>query len=596
MSLMNTLTSHFSDCRTCSPLLGAACAATLLLGGALDQSAAAQDALGSGNVLDANPGHGTGRVNAPSAVPDYRARNLLVTGDVAGGRGFRDAVGYTAAGDFQGDLAEDDLFRFRADSAFSSPAALTSFNQQLRLGQQFGIVEYHRGTQRVPQVPRVGGPMDAPVQSWDLTDISVSDRIRMDQAAQAAAVTERERVAGDMRTVGTVMDEQGRPFFIDASSLRGLAFTSAAERYYTDGLSTLDRIRLREDMASGRVTNFGAPVQWQFQQLLDRDRIGDRRRDLDPRQEPDRMWNDLPDQPRLADREESRIDPWQDPQMLDRDRDAVDERRRRETPQQAQHREIIERIARRYADREDVDFHADPRIMRELDEEFARLRDRLGGRDVWEADPLGTDPLAPQPVEEDEQVDGRPLERWEPEALPGDETYDPTRAIPLLRHGQRVEELTGAERTRFNELMELAEQSLRDGEYFLAERQFIRALRFHPGEPLATAGMAHAQLGAGLYVASSLTLQRLFVTNPEMIDVTYDEGLLPSRARLSQAADELTSRLSQRRDRDSVAFLLAYVGRHMGDDELVEQGLSVFEDERSDDPMVPLLQGLWQGE
>ena len=52
--------------------------------------AAAQDALGAGHLLDANLSPLTGRVNAPVGRANFRARNLIITDNVIGGRGFRE--------------------------------------------------------------------------------------------------------------------------------------------------------------------------------------------------------------------------------------------------------------------------------------------------------------------------------------------------------------------------------------------------------------------------------------------------------------------------------------------------------------------------
>ena len=68
-------------------------------------AAFAQNALGSGDVLDANPAVGFGGRNLPTRLTDYRARNLLITGNVAAGRGFRGTVGYFAANDFRPSLS-----------------------------------------------------------------------------------------------------------------------------------------------------------------------------------------------------------------------------------------------------------------------------------------------------------------------------------------------------------------------------------------------------------------------------------------------------------------------------------------------------------
>lgn len=563
-----------------------------------------QFALGGGDALDANPSRVTGRSNIPARIPDYRARNLVVTGDVAAGREFRGDVGYRADTDFRGGLGSDDTFRFRADTVFSSPSVINTLPSQFRFGEQLGVIEYRRaGVVTAPTAvptPRGLGT------DFDLTEAGpIVDRIRLDQLTRIAAAPERHMLDGDTRTVGTVFDQEGRPYFIEASPLRGIGYTPAVERYRTQGMTMLDRMRLQEDLARGRMDTFGVPREWRFEQLAEPPTTP-QMRDMSPdRRLPDFAPTDPRDDRRPMDGTQTRLDP-RDPSFdLDpRERDRIamappDHRAAPAREQDIRHREIIERIARRYANAEDVDLQIDPQVLRELDEEFAMLRDRLARRGTAdEPIELAADPWArPEDEVDPEAVDEqRVAERPDAAPVPG-LRIDPEQAVPLLRHGQRVERLTGVERTRFNELMEMAEQNLRDGEFFLAERQFIRALHFHPGEPLATAGMAHAQMGAGLYIASSLSLQRLFTTNPEMIDVRYEPGLLPSRARLTQVVDTLQGRLGERRDRASTAFLLAYIGHQLQDRELVEQGLAVFRQVRpADDMLYALLHGIWLGE
>ncbi len=146
---------------------------------------------------------------------------------------------------------------------------------------------------------------------------------------------------------------------------------------------------------------------------------------------------------------------------------------------------------------------------------------------------------------------------------------------------------------RFNEKVAQAEDQLRAGEYFWAERHFRRALRFTPGHPLATAGLANAQLGAGLYIPAALTLRSLMTENPEMIDVRYDEGILPNTVRLNSAKESLRNRLSEKRDRNSIALLFAYIGHQTKDKEMVQQGLAIMAETDPDDKLLILLKGVW---
>jgi hypothetical protein len=133
---------------------------------------------------------------------------------------------------------------------------------------------------------------------------------------------------------------------------------------------------------------------------------------------------------------------------------------------------------------------------------------------------------------------------------------------------------------------------LRRGEYFWAERRFLRALRFVPGHPLATAGLGHAQLGAGLYESAALTLRSLLMHQPEMIDTRYDESLLPNRVRLLTAIEEIRSP-SEMSQGESTGFLLAYVGHQLDDAELVSDGLRMMEEAKPESTLRPLLEAVW---
>jgi hypothetical protein len=163
----------------------------------------------------------------------------------------------------------------------------------------------------------------------------------------------------------------------------------------------------------------------------------------------------------------------------------------------------------------------------------------------------------------------------------------------ILRHGERIDALASGDIERFDELMRSAEEGLREGRYFWAERRFNRALRFVPGHPMATAGLAHTQLGAGLYRSAGLTLRSLFTHQPEMIDATYDPALLPNPPRLQEAVTTMEARLRLMDDPSSSGFLLAYLGRVLGERELVERGLDALAQHAPGDPLLPLLEEIW---
>lgn len=91
---------------------------------ALASSAGAQNALGDGSALDANRQVGSDGKNRPvrNLEAEIRFRNAIVTGNAPGGLSFRGDVGYSAPGEFQGELSTDTLFEFRRDSLYSGLA------------------------------------------------------------------------------------------------------------------------------------------------------------------------------------------------------------------------------------------------------------------------------------------------------------------------------------------------------------------------------------------------------------------------------------------------------------------------------------------
>ena len=207
-----------------------------------------------------------------------------------------------------------------------------------------------------------------------------------------------------------------------------------------------------------------------------------------------------------------------------------------------------------------------------LDEQYALLQNQLAGI------PYIPEETDIEFVEEEQQVEEEVL----------------SDIGVILRHGERISQFSSGHATRFNELVRIGEQKLALGEYFLAEKRFNQALRFVPGHPLATAGLGHANIGAGLYLSASHILQSLVSLQPEMIDVEYEPQLLPPRLELVRAAVTIQGRLGEERDGGTYAFLLAYIGHQLHDIDMIEQGIRTLELRAGDsDPIIQLLNSIW---
>jgi hypothetical protein len=165
----------------------------------------------------------------------------------------------------------------------------------------------------------------------------------------------------------------------------------------------------------------------------------------------------------------------------------------------------------------------------------------------------------------------------------------------ILRHGKTLATLSGEDKRRVDELIRLGEASVKAGDYFAAERRFSQAQDYRTGNPLIEVGMAHAQLGGGMYLSSALTLRNLFRTHPELIDTKYDRALLPSGDRLDRTLKLVRDRIVQGEDRVNYGFLLAYMGHQLGDRAMVEEGLAHVKGGEALDTYGALLRGVWLG-
>ncbi len=541
--------------------------------------AAAQDALGTGHALDANLSPLTGPANTRVGRENFRARNLIITNNVVGGRGFRETVGYSAPDTFRGEVGSDDLFRFRADSAWSNVNFVNFGNtyQRLRFGQDLGVISYERFGMGTSAGAINGRSVYEPVQLMQA-------RLRADRLSLVSSVSAAIESAREPAILGGTVDREGGRNLIRTSPLGGLTQTPMSQVGQLFGFTTYDMARLRWDIRSGALDpeqgrHVGDQFRSSYADLLRVDsRVAGHRREIDP--------------------ERLLVEPSQ-PDLQGGDGELA-----------VAGREEILRIQLSVADRfaalagEDPTTTVDGRpsdlnseILTELEETLRRLRERLAGRGGDAKQPTGPDGegFPPGADRRGLDVDGSPRNRLRADPFTAGNPLPKTLAEYglMLRHGERIDRLASDDPTRFNELLAAGEKALSDGRYFWAERRFNRALRFVPGHPLPTAGLAHSQIGAGLYQSAALTLRSLFTFQPEMIDARYGPELLPERTRLLEAMATLEVRLHTVRDRNLFAFLLAYVGRLVDDRAALERGLAIMAADAPDDPLLPLLESIW---
>ena len=362
------------------------------------------------------------------------------------------------------------------------------------------------------------------------------------------------------QTVGSGVSPNQQMIQYTASNLLGLGAIFPGADASQIGLTSYDRLRASEDELEGRTLKViaGRPYETRFPPNL---------------MEARRMTNRLAEQqdPGRSQQVESIIE-----QMAQRYKEL--------NPEQTD--DLVGRFERDYSQvqRQISQYQIQPRLDRMAEIEALDEENADGTEEGQElpVPPKPDDRLPGEIEDSNESADENPL------------NFDDVGLV--LRHGERVESMATGNQTRFDELMLAGQNKLMTGEYFWAERRFGRALRFTPGHPLATAGLAHSQIGAGLNLTAALTLKSLLGFQPEMIDVVYDPALLPKMEDLEKAIEFCQARIDEDRDLDDFGFLLAYIGHQLDRPELIREGLDAMSRANQDLVFLDILTRVWMPE
>ncbi|MFO0827727.1 MAG: hypothetical protein U0572_06205 [Phycisphaerales bacterium] len=528
---------------------------------------------GGGNALDRNLQVGSGGINVANPNIDFNSRNLIVTDSVAGGRGFRGTVGYRAAGDFSGQTAGDSTQSFRSGSALSGPSFLTStaFNDRFSIAQGMGVFEYRRDA-----TPAMRNPVADAAEG----------RIRLDRAGSNLMYFRAMQSAVEPSSFAQGVDRSQRPVEYTISNVQGLRMRRLDDTIERTGLPVYEQARARHDVIEGTLSPEAARLKFKSA---------------------------------IIDAEDSRLDTQfsAEPQTT------------KVAPNGSAYDEIVAKIVKLYADRPDVKIDADPRAIEKARKDLAEVREALGGPRETETKPgekpaakpgetSGTTPgstLGTPPTTDEHGTDATnpngdgsasrrpssessssPTQPETPEAKLKREEAQRRETIMeaarRLSHRTTVTDLAPGDRARVDELVRDGQRQLSEGEFFKAERSFDQALLINPENPMLTAGLTHAQLGAGLYLSSALSLRTLFTRHPEVIDVRYDRKLLPNETRLRLAVETLRTRIGSK-DADSYGLTLAYIGHQLGDRAVTEEGLKSLTGSLENDLLRDLLTRLW---
>jgi len=496
------------------------------------------------NALDANLHATSGTVNPSSQQQDYRARNLVVTGDVAGGRGFRGNVGYTAETDFRGATGGDASYAFRAGSALSNPNVIRSGStaDAFSVTRDAAALEFRRDfvgpstTQRAGSAATAAGTR----QRLDLlnADFSPSRHLTSDT------------LSTPMRRYTSASGDSGA---LTVSTVRGIKRESDRDRHASDRLGLYQAALLRKDVREGRLSTDAvrATPASPFEVAAPRDSVNVRAtRPLEP-----------PTRGELA----GQANP-----AYDRVLEQIRENWRKSLPTGSAD---ASRTAEPPARADEVD----------LIEAYQALRRKL--------DRVAQTPATARPSAIQDDGTDKPAEDGK---LPGINMTIQEYA-QVLQHGTEFDAFAADPQgqDRLNQLLSTGRAAMHEGDTFVAEKQFEVALLLKPGDPRATAGMLHCQIGANLPGAAAITLRGLFTEHPEMMDVSYAAQALPPTERLQRCVAGTRDLIRVGRKPADYGLLLAYQGHLLRDPAIIREGLAHVTGSTADDTMAELLRHLW---
>jgi hypothetical protein len=593
---------------------------TLTLAGAAillavsSSGAQAQNALGDGTALDANPGQygTTNSYTRPSLVDELRFRNAIATGNAPGGLSFRGDIGYRAQGEFTADLGSDELFAFRRDSLYSGLAGM-GIRGTDALQYQFALT-----TGAAPPRNLMGS------LSYTRDDqYAASTNYQNTGGIQQPGTLGIDREQRRMDPTGQALSTDPSITGLDSGSMMGTLRSSST--YSTTNTMQPSLISVyREGIDRRPVGLIASPLLGVTPAPL-----------VDSTEKP---ANPLVARPPNADTDPSVPGGLPSTRVTTSYDELVSQMRER--VQELRDESMVNGTSTTIKPEESNDAW----LVRQMDE----IRRQLYGDQATQPqtdsdaaeDPNAADPMSPasdaEESEEGTQSSTNPLisvpdnsetplgkrltegqERLE-ELNREFELNNPTQVsidretMEILRGNaaDEVQELLvpgESEDSLYTKHIATGQRLIASGRYFDAEERFTHALSLRPRDIVAQQGRLHAQIGAGMLLSASVNLQTLYSENPELITRRFSGKLLPDAERIEALKKRLGERagiieieirtrpLEGDRVRVSAALLYAYIGYQSGDQGVVDEGLSVVSElgTDSDRRFADLLKQLW---
>ncbi len=530
-------------------------------------STSAQTRVGSdGRALDANQQVGSAGVNPDDGRLDFSRRNDIVTGNVGGGRGFQDTVGYGAVGEFQDNLGSDNLFNFRAGSLSSSPSYFNAASVG-GVGYQNNVSVYRSFTSRaaLPQSPGLIAPNGG---GFTLTPDNSLNTINSGSVSTYRAV-------GNLTPGLALQAFSSSP----ALGLRGNTVTSEAiSRTLQEAADEANTFETENDNNMVQPSIYGTDL-------------------FDPF-----------GKPKQDEEGQSMLRPGQIPPTLMIGQQLQDITNPNVNAAQAyggtRNNQVLNNLFSRV---KDTDSQADQgntylNLLRDIQ------NDRVNNTETDPWDSTLEAPTSQQLTEAERAYDeimkdlyGEDYATRRPETNTdgtGDESGEDVQGVvdQLNYSLPRIETLASSKQDRIARLTREAETALADGKYLSAESRYRQILLDVKNDPMPQIGLVHAQLGAGMFRSAGMNLRSVFSQHPELIAARYDAKLLPPESRLQWVQQEIQAAISQNEGGKDAPLLLAYMGYQADSRQVVRYGLALAQSKSPRDPLLSVLREIWLDE
>jgi len=567
------------NCRTPLLLLRLAGLSAALLAASAAQ---AQNALGTGNALDANQRIGSGGINERGRDVNaiIRQANAVVDGTAGSGRSFRGPTATPSNSGFRDSLGGAQTYRFERDAALSGLATSRARTTDLLSAQ----AALYSGEPVGPQVfgalnPQQYGAVSTGGQLTALRSVSQREWDAARQPSVLGVVTGRDEAARQ----------------VTYQPLRGLSY---AERDRTDLLPV-------------------SPLQRPAGMRLDRAIDESKAASDDAQARDQRVPTGVPQDPVDSSKPVStRIE--QKP--ISTRFDEVESRFRASysapagTPPPADG-SVPPADGRTAPDRRDPNARPDAPPAAggaSSADPLERMRSRLrlpaapetSARTAAASGITGVPDARPSPLVA--PLAGDRLAATMPPALPNVEDQAVITALRKMTQAEPLKDLAGRPADAndwYHLVMRTSQQLVDKGEFFKAEEAYTRLLAAKPDDALARLGRSHAQIGAGTYLSAGRGLLELVRERPQLIGTRIDEGGLLPRAYADAAAAELLAKAQQTNPQlpaspvaTEAAATLAYLGFQFKQEAWLIAGLNagLAQADARDKPLFELMSAAWK--